>query len=201
MSDTQRTLRNHACFVSIFDRRGYVANVIQTAKSTGNVRSLRFLYLIKQLSHISRNWAHTQTVQRTVQHMGLNTCFMKRLCPGTYGLIGVFAKQQIYLFEAATVGFNTGKTSHFDDSGSYFHQLVYTWHILTGTLPHVPEYQAELYFFLHTLLIEFVYYFFSYRLQFLYFSHFSFIVCHYRHRSSNGGHNIGRNRGRRIGSS
>ena len=152
MGDAKRALRNHSRLVRISDGGGDVTYIVQSAESTRDVRTLRFLYFIKQFAHIGGHRAHAQTVQRTVQHMCLDAGFVERFRPLAHSLIGILAEQKIYLFKTAAIRFYTGKTSHLDNGGSYLYQLVYTGNILSGALPHIPEYQTELNFFFHTKL-------------------------------------------------
>ena len=92
VGDTQRTLRDRPCRLRIFDGRSDVAYVVQSAESTGDIRSLCFLYLIEQLANIVRYGAHTQAVQCTVQHVGLYAGFMERFRPFAYGSVWVFTE-------------------------------------------------------------------------------------------------------------
>ena len=141
VGDTERALRNHAGLVGIANRGDDVAHVVQSAERAGDVSALRLLYFIEELAHVGRHGTHAEAVQRTG--------FMERFRPGTHGLIRVFSKKQIHLFEAAAVGFHTGKAAHLHNGGSHLHQLVNAGNILTGALPHVPEDQAELNFSFH----------------------------------------------------
>ena len=93
MSDTKRTLRNHPSFLCIRNGRGNIADIIQSAECTGNICALCFLYFIEQFADICRNRTHTESVQRTVEHMSLNTGFVERLSPFTYSLIRILTKQ------------------------------------------------------------------------------------------------------------
>ena len=149
VGDAERALRNHAGLVGIADGGDDVAHVVQSAERAGDVSALRLLYLIEELAHVGRYGAHAEAVQRTVQHVCLYAGFMERFRPGTHGLIRVFSKKQIHLFEAAAVGFHAGKAAHLHNGGSHLHQLVNAGNILTGALPHVPEDQAELNFSFH----------------------------------------------------
>lgn len=146
MGDAERALGNHSGIVCIANRRDDIAGIVQTAEGTRDVRTLRFLYLIEQLAHIGGHGTHAEAIQGTVQHVSLDTGFMERLRPLAHGFIRILPKQQIYLFKTSAIGFHARKTTHLNDGGSYFHQLVNTGYIFSGTLPHVPEYQTELNF-------------------------------------------------------
>ena len=74
---------------------------------------------------------------------------MEGLCPLTDCDIGVLSVEEVNLLKAAAVCFNTVEASHLDDCGSNLYQLVYAWLVLTCTLPHIPEDQAEFYFSFH----------------------------------------------------
>ena len=93
MSDTKRTLRNHPSFLCIRNGRGNIADIIQSAECTGDICTLRFLHFVEQFADIRRNGAHPESVQCAVEHMSLNACFVKWLCPFAHGSIRVFAKQ------------------------------------------------------------------------------------------------------------
>ena len=135
--------------MGISDGRNDVAGVVQSAESTRDVRTLSFLYLIEQLTYISRHGTHAESVQRAIQHVRLYACLMERLRPLAHSFIRVLSKQKIYLFKTSAIGLYTCKTTHLNDGGSHFHQLVDAGYVFSGTLPHVPEYQTELNFSFH----------------------------------------------------
>ena len=93
MSDTKRALWNHSCLFGVCNGRSNVAYIIQSAECTGDICTLRFLHFVEQFADIRRNGAHPESVQCAVEHMGLNACFVKWLCPFAHGSIRVFAKQ------------------------------------------------------------------------------------------------------------
>ena len=139
VGDAERSLSDHACFLCILDRRNHVAWVVQTAENTSDVSALSLLHLVEELAHILWHWAHAQSVQRAVKHVGLDASLMERLGPFAHRLVGVFSVEKVHLLETTTVCFNTVETSHLDDSRSHFYELVHTRLILTSTLPHVAE--------------------------------------------------------------
>ena len=153
VGDAERSLGNHAGFLCVLDGGDYVACVVQTAENTGDVCALGFLHLVEQLAEILGAGTHAQTVQCTVQHVGLNAGLVEGLGPFANALVGVFAIEQVHLFKTAAVGFNAVKASHSDDGGSHFYQLVYTGLVLARTLPHVAEYETEFYFSFHIFLL------------------------------------------------
>ena len=139
VGDAERSLSNHASLLGILNRRYHVAWVVQTAENTSDVCALCLLHLVEEFAHILGHWAHTQTVQRTVEHVGLDASLMERLCPSADRLVGVFSVEEVHLLKTTTVCFNAVETSHLDDSRSHFNELIYTRLILTSTLPHVAE--------------------------------------------------------------
>ena len=90
-SNTKSSLRNHATFLSILDGRNDIAYVVQTTENTSDINSLLIFHFIHQLTYIGRNRIHTQAVQATVEHVGLNTRFMQWLGKCTDCLVRIFA--------------------------------------------------------------------------------------------------------------
>ena len=115
VGDTHRGLRRHTGLFCPFDRRNDITRVIQTAEDTGDICSLRVLHFVHQFAHVSRHRIHTQRIQSAVQHMGLDTCLIKRLTERTHCLIWVLAVQQVYLFARTAVGLYAVKTTHVND--------------------------------------------------------------------------------------
>ena len=122
--DTECRLRYHACLEGIFDRRYDVACVIQSAEDTGYVNALGFLYLVHEASYISRNREHTQCVECSVEHVGLDSRFVERLCKASHSLVGVLSGHEVDLLECSSISLDAGETSHFDNSRRYFLQLL-----------------------------------------------------------------------------
>ncbi len=151
IGDAERGLGDHSRFLCVMDGRDDVARVVKAAEDTGDVRSLGFLDLIEQLAQVLGARGHTKAVERTVEHVGLDTGLMEGLGPLTHSVVRVLSVEEVYLLEAAAVGFDAVEASHFDDRRSDLHQLVYAWLVLTRTLPHIPEDQAEFYFSFHRL--------------------------------------------------
>ena len=147
--DRERHLRNHACLLCILDAETQVPVVVQSAERTGDVGSLRFLDLIHEFTHISRNRIHTESIETTLKHMCLDTCRMERCGPFAHCPVGILAEQKVHLLECATIGFDTVEASHIDDCRSDFLQLSDSRYIFPRRLPHVPVYQGELYFTSH----------------------------------------------------
>ena len=147
--DAERSLRYHARFQSIFDRRNYIPRLVQSAEDTGNVHTLGMLHLVHQPAHICRNGIHAQCIQPAVEHMRLYACFPKRCGKGAYSLVGIFTIQKVYLLKSSSVCFNACKTTHFNYQRSNTYQLVYPGLILTGRLPHVPVNKTEFNFLFH----------------------------------------------------
>ena len=90
-SDTQGSLRNHPCVQCIFNRRDYIANLVQSTENTSDIHSLRFLYFIHQPTYISRHRIHTQRIQASIEHMRLNPSFIERFRKSTHGFIRIFS--------------------------------------------------------------------------------------------------------------
>ncbi len=149
VGDAERALRNHPCFFGVADTRRNVAHIVKSAKRAGYVCPLRLLHLIKQLAHICRDRAHTKSVEGTVEHVGLDACLMERLRPFTHGFVGVFSEEKVDLFEPSSVGFDAGKTTHFNDGRCNTCELIYARHVFPCRLPHIAEDQAEFYFSFH----------------------------------------------------
>ena len=93
IGDTHRGLRRHARFLRPFDGRDDITRVIQTAEDTSDIRALCVLHFVHQLTHIRRNRVHTQRVQTTVQHMGLDTRLVEGFTEGTNRQVRVLAIQ------------------------------------------------------------------------------------------------------------
>ena len=121
MSDAQCCLCYHTSLMSIFYRRNNIAWVVKSAEDTCDISTLRLLNLIEQLSEVFWARTHTQAVQGTVEHVGLDACLMERLCPLANTFVGILTIKEVYLFEAATIGLDSVETSHTDDSRSYFY--------------------------------------------------------------------------------
>ena len=149
ISDAKTTLRNHATSMSISDRRDDVTRIVQTTERTSDISTLFFLYYIEQLADIGRDWAHTESVQCTVQHVGLDARLVEWLRPLTNSLIWILSIEEINLFETTTIGFYSVEATHLNDCRSYFCQLVNARYILTCSLPHISENETEFYFFSH----------------------------------------------------
>ena len=115
ISDTHGSLSNHSGGFGKFDGQGNIPYIIQSAKNTGDVHTLRFFYFIHQRTHIGRHGVHTDTVETAIEHVGLNAHFIEWLCKCTYRWIWIFTVEQIYLFGSTTIGFNTCETTHIDN--------------------------------------------------------------------------------------
>ena len=153
IGDTHGCLGCHACLFRPFDGRNDITRIVQTAEDTGDVGSLRMLHFVHQLAHICRHGVHTQRVQTTVEHMGLDTRLVEGFAERTYRMVRVLAVEQVHLFRSATVGLHAIKTAHVDDDGCHACQLVFTRHIPSATLPHVAVDKGELNFFFHYITI------------------------------------------------
>ena len=144
VGDAQRGLRRHAGLKCIVDRRNDVAHIVQTTEYAGDVHTLSVLHLVHQLAHISRHGEHTQSVQTTVEHVGLDAHLIKRFGKGAYRLVRVLAIKQVNLFKGTTVGFNTGEATHLYDNRCYAFKLVLARLKLAAALEHVAIDKTEL---------------------------------------------------------
>ena len=147
--DTQRGLRGHAGLKRPFDAGDDIAGVVKTTENTWNVHTLSVLHMILQLAHVIGHRIHTQGIQTTVQHVGLDAYFVEGLAECTYSGIGVLTGQQIDLLESTTVGLYACETAHVDNRRGYALQLVFTGLKLTRGLPHVSINKTELNFLFH----------------------------------------------------
>ena len=93
VGDTHRGLRRHTGLFCPFDRRNDITRVVQAAEDTGDIRPLGVLHFVHQLTNIRRHGIHAQRIQSAVQHVGLDTCLIKRLTERTNRLIRVLAVQ------------------------------------------------------------------------------------------------------------
>ena len=148
IGDTHGRLCGHACLLCPLDGWDNVARIVQSAEDTGDVHALCMLHLIHEFAHIRRHRVHTQRIETTVKHMGLDACLVERLGESANCYIGVLAIEQVDLFTGTTIGFHAVKATHINNDGSDFCQLIFAWHILATTLPHVAIDKGELNFFL-----------------------------------------------------
>ena len=147
IGDTHSSLCGHTCLLRPFDGWDDIARVVQAAEDTRDVHTLRVLHLIHELAHIRRHGVHTQCVETTIEHVGFDTCLVEGLGKSAYCYIWILAIEKIDLFAGTAIGFYTVKTAHVDNHGSNLCQLIFAWHILATTLPHVAIDKGELNFF------------------------------------------------------
>ena len=81
--------------------------------------------------------------------MGLYSHLVEWFAESPYGIVRVFTCHEVHLFESASVGLHTGKTSHVDDGRSDAFELVFAWLELSRRLPHVSIDETELNFLFH----------------------------------------------------
>ena len=101
--------------------RNYVAYFVQPTKNPCNVHTLGMLYFIHQPTYIRRYGIHTQPIQATIEHMGLDAGLIKRFGKCTHRLIRIFSIQKIHLLKSSSIGFDTGKTTHLYNQRSNSH--------------------------------------------------------------------------------
>ena len=153
IGDTHGSLCGHACLLRPLDRWDDIARIIQSAEDTGDIHTLRVLHLIHQLTHIGWHRIHTQSIQTTIKHVGLDTHLVEWFGERAYCYIRILAIEEIDLLAGTTIGFHTVKTTHVNNYGSNFCQLIFTWHILATTLPHVAIDKGELNFFFSHIFV------------------------------------------------
>ena len=64
---------------------------VETTEDTSDIHTLRMLHLVHEFAHIRWHRVHTQCVETTVQHVGLDTYLVERLGEGAYCYIGILA--------------------------------------------------------------------------------------------------------------
>ena len=149
IGDTQSSLSNHSGLLGVDYGTFEVAMVVKTAERTHDVGSLSFLDLSHQSPDIIRNREHSQSVQTSFEHVGLNSNLVERSGPLADSLVRILSEKEINLLKGSTVCFNTVKASHFDDNWCNLLKHSYFRHILAGRLPHVPVKKGEFYFSCH----------------------------------------------------
>ena len=147
--NAERSLRSHASFLGPFDGRSNVADVVQAIEDTGNIRSLSVLHLVHHPANIVWHGIHTQCIQATIEHVGLDTHLVEGLAERPYGLVWILSSQQVHLLEGSSIGLHASKAAHFNDDRSDPRQLIFAWLELTGALPHVSIDETELNFLFH----------------------------------------------------
>ena len=113
--NAERGLGRHATFLSPFDAWDDVTCIVQTAEDTRNIHSLRVLHLIHQGAHIVRHGIHTQGIQATIEHVGLNTCLVEWFAECPYSSIGVLTRHEVHLLKGTAIGLHTTEAAHVDD--------------------------------------------------------------------------------------
>ena len=136
--DTQCCLGYHTCLFCPHYRGDNVAGVVQTAEDTGDIDALSLFDTVHQFTHVGGNGVHTETVQTSVEHMRLNTCVVEKFTESPHRMVWVFAIEEVYLLRGTAVGLYASEATHLDDVRCNLFQLVFAWHVLTRSLPHVP---------------------------------------------------------------
>ena len=149
-------LRYHSGLFGIFHREFEIAGVVQSAEGTHDIYTLCFLNLAHQLADIFRHAVHTQSVEGTLEHVGLYSGLVELFGPGPYCLVGIFAIHKVYLLEGASIGLDAVKTAHGNNNRGDPYQLVDTWLIFSRRLPHITVNKAKLYFSCHKILPFFI---------------------------------------------
>ena len=124
--------------------------MLRTSFRPQKIRVMSVPFFVHQAAHIGGHGEHTQGVETTVEHVGLDTCLVEGLGKGAHGLVGVLAIEQIDLLEGTTIGFYSAEAAHFDNHGRDTFELVFAGLEFARTLEHVAIDKAKLYFtFLH----------------------------------------------------
>ena len=84
------------------------------------------LHLIHQCAHVVRHRIHTEGVQTTIEHVGLDTYLVKRLTERTDSEVRVLTSHQVHLLKGTTIGFYSGETAHINNGRGNALQLVLT---------------------------------------------------------------------------
>ena len=147
--DAERSLRSHAGLLGPLDGGDDVPHVVQAVEDAGDIGSLSVLHLVHESAYVIGHGVHSQGVESTVKHVGLDAYLVERLAECPHGIVGVLAGKQVHLLEGATICLYTGKASHVYYYRSDALQLVLAWLELTRTLPHVSVYETELYLLFH----------------------------------------------------
>ena len=114
VSDTERSLWDHPCFLSVVDGGDDVTWVVEPVEDTGDVDTLRLLDLVHQAAYVRRDGEHTQAVETTVEHVCLDARSVEGPREGADGLVGVFPVEEVDLLEGPPVGFDTSEATHLD---------------------------------------------------------------------------------------
>ena len=89
------------------------------------------LYLVHQGTYIIGHRIHTQCVQTTIEHVGLDAHLVKRFTECAHGIVRILTGHQVHLLEGTTVSLNATKAAHINDYRSDALQLILTWLELT----------------------------------------------------------------------
>ena len=129
VGDTKSCLCNHSGFLGMDYGTLEVAVVVQSAEGTHNVGSLSLLDLCHQCSHVIWHREHSQCVQTSFKHVGLDTGLVERSGPFPDSLVRILSEKEVHLLEGTTVGFNSVEASHVDDNRCNLLKHSYFRHI------------------------------------------------------------------------
>ena len=135
--DGEGDLGNHPAFLRELYRTPEVAVVVETAEGPRDVGALLFLDLEHEFPDIGRDRVHSEGIEASLKHVGLDACLMERGCPSADSRVRVFSEEEVDLLEGSSIGLDPVETAHVDDCRGDFFQLVDTWDVLAGRLPHV----------------------------------------------------------------
>ena len=98
--------------------------VVQAAERARNVRALGFLDLEHQFADICRNRVHTESVQASLEHMGLDAYLVERRSPLADRNVGILSIEEVHLLESAAVCLDAVEATHINDGRSHPYELV-----------------------------------------------------------------------------
>ena len=150
--DTQGSLRRHSCLGSPLDAWDDVSHIVQAAEDTGYIHTLCMLHLVHQLAHVVGHRIHPERIQSTVEHVGLDASFVKRLAEGSNSIVGILTGEQVNLFKCTAIGFYSRKTAHLNNNRRNALQLVLAGLKFSRGLPHISINETKLNFLFHTLI-------------------------------------------------
>ena len=82
--NTQGSLWGHTALFRPLDTWDDITGIIQSAEDTCDIHALGMLYLIHQGTHIIRHRIHTERIQTTIKHVGLDTHLVEWLTECSY---------------------------------------------------------------------------------------------------------------------
>ena len=146
VSDAEGGLGDHVSLLGIRDREFEIAGVVEAAERAHDVDALSLFNESHKTPNIARDAEHTEAVESTFEHVGLDASLIKRGSPGADGDIRVFAIHEVDLFKSAAISLDAVEAAHIDNSRGHLNELVDAGLILAGRLPHIAVDQTKFYF-------------------------------------------------------